>query len=195
MADRSLALIVLSLFTTPERAASIEGDLIEQRAELGRLWFAVHVAGTTIALFGRAIMRAPFGTAALALATWLAVFVVSWIVRALFLWPGAPIDAPLTGLGVAAASTLAIGAGLARVAPVLGVRAAAAAAAIMLVGFIAAQLIGRSAQFPADAAVSGPGVAMINAVVVAAGNLTLAVSIYLAPLLASSIYTYFRLRR
>jgi hypothetical protein len=195
MADRSLALILLSLFTSLERAASIEGDLIEQRPEHGRTWFAVHVAGTTIALFGRAFMRAPFRTAAFVLGAWLSVFAVSWIVRALFLWPGAPIDAPLIGLGLAMVSTLMIGAGLARAAPVLGVRAAAGAAAIMLVGFIAAQIMSWSEQFVADAAASGPSVATVNALVLAAGNLLLSISIYLIPLLAGSICTYSRLRR
>ncbi len=53
----SLALSMLSLFASPEKAAEIEGDLIEQSHSRGRAWMALHVSLTTLALFRAAALR------------------------------------------------------------------------------------------------------------------------------------------
>lgn len=57
MPDPSASLAVLSLFTTPERAAEIEGDLIEQAQSRGSLWYASQIAVTTLALFRASVFR------------------------------------------------------------------------------------------------------------------------------------------
>ena len=56
MPKPSLALALLSLFTTPEKATEIEGDLLEQSRCYGKLWFVSHVVLTTVALFRAAVV-------------------------------------------------------------------------------------------------------------------------------------------
>lgn len=51
MHNVTFALAVLSLFTTTDKAAEIEGDLLEQSLTKGRTWFWWHVKLTCIALF------------------------------------------------------------------------------------------------------------------------------------------------
>ena len=55
MAEKSVTYRLLSLFTSPDRAESIEGDLIEERHTYGRLWFAVNVVTTVFALWRQAL--------------------------------------------------------------------------------------------------------------------------------------------
>jgi hypothetical protein len=51
MHNTTFALAVLAMFTTAERAAEIEGDLLEQSRTRGRLWFWWQVKLTCIVLF------------------------------------------------------------------------------------------------------------------------------------------------
>jgi hypothetical protein len=51
MPDTTFALVLLSLFTTPDKAAEIEGDLLEQSWVKGRVWFWLQVKLACIALF------------------------------------------------------------------------------------------------------------------------------------------------
>jgi hypothetical protein len=51
MPDTTFALTLLSLFTTADKAAEIEGDLLEQSRVRGRAWFWWQVQLTCIALF------------------------------------------------------------------------------------------------------------------------------------------------
>lgn len=53
-----LARVMLSVDTSPERAAAIEGDLLEEREIHGTRWFVLHVIRTTLALFGLALTQA-----------------------------------------------------------------------------------------------------------------------------------------
>lgn len=59
MLDTSLPMILLSLFTTPENAAAIEGDLLEQARIRGRWWFWAHLLHTSFALFMQSLLREP----------------------------------------------------------------------------------------------------------------------------------------
>ena len=47
----TFALTLLALFTHPDKAAEIEGDLLEQSRRNGRLWFWLQIKLTCIALF------------------------------------------------------------------------------------------------------------------------------------------------
>jgi hypothetical protein len=55
----SVPLIFLALFTSAERAAEIEGDLLEQRRVNGSLWFVTHMVLTAFALFRQTLMQQP----------------------------------------------------------------------------------------------------------------------------------------
>src|SRR5688572_23948419 len=49
--NTTFALVCLSLFTDSDRAAEIEGDLLEQSRTRGRVWFWWQVKLTCLALF------------------------------------------------------------------------------------------------------------------------------------------------
>jgi len=57
MPEPSLSFSLLSLFTTPEKAMEIEGDLIEQAGTRGPFWFGCQVALTSLALFRASMLR------------------------------------------------------------------------------------------------------------------------------------------
>jgi hypothetical protein len=57
MPKPSFSLSILSLFTTPERAAEIEGDLIEQAHSQGSGWFTYHVVITALSLFRAVVAK------------------------------------------------------------------------------------------------------------------------------------------
>lgn len=68
MPEHSLAFKLLSLFTTAERAAEIEGDLIEESIDKSRWWLLGQVAGITWALFVASCRQAPGRIAVLGIA-------------------------------------------------------------------------------------------------------------------------------
>lgn len=108
MRDPSRAQALFSLFTCPDRAESIAGDLTEERSRRGSVWFWFHVLRTTFALSRSAFARAPLATLVLAVSgcTLFAApafagvaainvfphFVgspLNWLVLSLFWWSGA----------------------------------------------------------------------------------------------------------
>ena len=88
MRDASPVQALLSLFTAPDRAESIAGDLTEEREVRGSVWFWFHVFRTTFALFTNALATAPVMALALA-ALGFALFVMLAFagVAAVFLFP------------------------------------------------------------------------------------------------------------
>lgn len=131
MRDTSRAEVLLSLFTTRDRAESIAGDLTEERDVRGSAWFWVHVFRTTFALFTSALGSAPatalalgaLGFAllvALAFAGMAAVFLFpflgsaeSWVLLSLFwwsaaLWTGVSLVSIAPKYGMTACLTLAV---------------------------------------------------------------------------------------
>jgi len=108
MSDTAPAKKMLVLFTSPDRAEGIAGDLAEARGERGSIWFWWQVLATTVALWGDTFTRAPLASLGLAAAgCWLfassalggvvaiSLFpghlgsAVSWIVLSLLWWGGA----------------------------------------------------------------------------------------------------------
>ena len=88
MRDASPVQALLSLFTSPDRAESIAGDLTEEREVRGSAWFWVHVFRTTSALFTNELSAAPVMTLALvALGFALFVSLAFTGVAAVFLFP------------------------------------------------------------------------------------------------------------
>ena len=79
---------LLSLFTVPDRAESITGDLTEEREVRGSVWFWFHGFRTIFALFTGALASAPLMALALfALGFVLFVALASAGVAAVFLFP------------------------------------------------------------------------------------------------------------
>jgi len=108
MSNTARAKKMLALFTSPDRAEGIAGDLAEARGERGSIWFWWQVLATTVALWGDTFTRAPLASLGLAAAgCWLfassalggvvaiSLFpghlgsAVSWIVLSLLWWGGA----------------------------------------------------------------------------------------------------------
>ena len=76
MSTSSLSFTLLTLFTSPERALSIQGDLTEKARRHGRIWFWSQVIRTTGSFWWRGITQFPFAILGLTLsggATWLLV--------------------------------------------------------------------------------------------------------------------------
>lgn len=109
MRRRTLAHRLLSLFTTRERAEEIEGDLVEQSATRGAAWFARHVIGVTIALFGASCREAPMRIAMLATGAMTAALAATILCDRLLMAPDAPHRLPLLGWMIIAAAAFAIG--------------------------------------------------------------------------------------
>lgn len=57
MHGTTIALVLLALFTSNDKAAEIEGDLLEQSRTRGKLWFWWQVKLTCIALFFHGLRR------------------------------------------------------------------------------------------------------------------------------------------
>ena len=66
MRDTTRAERLLSLFTSPDRAAAIAGDLTEERERRGSAWFWLHTIRTTLALWRNAVRDAPLSVIMLA---------------------------------------------------------------------------------------------------------------------------------
>jgi hypothetical protein len=186
--ERSVAYRLLCLFTTPDRAESIEGDLIEERHTHGHAWFFVNVAATTFALWRQAIEGAFLRTMALGV---LAVGVSVLMCSAIGLvYVELEVPGIVTLLLIATFAFL-LGAGLVRVAPVIGVAAATAASFVLVLLFLYAQIDAQAAQL--RAAPDG------NALVASAGalaslvlNLAGAALLYLLPLNLGSVLMHGR---
>lgn len=132
MRDTARAERLLSLFTSPDCAAAIAGDLTEERPVRGSIWFWVHVVGAVAALWRSSVVDAPVAVLSLA-ATGCVLFaapafcgfavvgvfpqligsLVTWVPFSLVWWGGAVwTGASLVGLapqrGMAACATLAV---------------------------------------------------------------------------------------
>ena len=129
MCDTTRAERLLSLFTSPDSAAAIAGDLTEERQHRGSSWFWQHVLRTMLALWRSALTDAPLIVLMLVAAGCLllagpsfggvaAVYLfprssVSWIALPFFwwsgaLWTGASLVSIAPRLGMAACATLAV---------------------------------------------------------------------------------------
>jgi len=67
MRDTTRAELLLSLFTSPDCATAIVGDLTEEAGKHGPNWFWLHVLGTALALWRRNLADAPLRVLALML--------------------------------------------------------------------------------------------------------------------------------
>jgi pimeloyl-ACP methyl ester carboxylesterase len=67
MRDTTRAEKLLSLFTSPDNATAIAGDLTEERRHRGSIWFWVHVSTTIVALWRNAVTSAPLANLRLVL--------------------------------------------------------------------------------------------------------------------------------
>jgi hypothetical protein len=123
---------LFSLFTSPDWAEAIAGDLAEEREQHGGIWFWLHVARTTLALWRNTLTDAPVvvlivalagcalwttpaigGAAALYMFPHAIASPVGWIVLAFCWWGGALwTGAVLVGIapqrGMAACTLLAL---------------------------------------------------------------------------------------
>lgn len=80
MRKLTLSLVFLSLFTNVEKAAEIEGDLIEESQAQGKLWFILHVLLTSFSLLKQSFMKNPIPALLLAYAIYELVFkIVYWL--------------------------------------------------------------------------------------------------------------------
>ena len=68
MRDTTRAEKLLSLFTSPDTATAIAGDLTEERQHRGSIWFWSHVLTTIVALWRNAVTSAPLANLKLAAA-------------------------------------------------------------------------------------------------------------------------------
>jgi hypothetical protein len=186
----TFACTLLSLYTTRQRAAEIEGDLIEESEYHGGSWFIIHVIGVTFALFRESFMQAPLRITLLGLAaTGLSVLtcgVSTW----LFFAPDAYVPAPLLGLFAIFAWAFLIGFGLEYLTPGLGVRAATLT--IIFLTLLGLATITLSGPVPfMDNPEGGIGVILLNIVVFivsVVGAYAFSIVIFLAPLMSGSVY-------
>lgn len=68
MLKLSVSATLLTLFTSPAHAQSIEGDLLEEARSRGRLWFWSHLLRTTLALWWKGFNESPLALVGLTLA-------------------------------------------------------------------------------------------------------------------------------
>jgi hypothetical protein len=79
MRSASLAEWLLSLVTTPGRASSIVGDLIEEVGARGALWFWSCVIRTFLSILWRSLLSAPISMVVFAVAGWFLYMFISLI--------------------------------------------------------------------------------------------------------------------
>ena len=85
MSKLSLSATLLTLFTSPEHAQSIEGDLMEEARPRGRIWFRSKVVRTTLALWWKGFSESPLVLLGLMVAcgaAWLLILVFTFMARA-----------------------------------------------------------------------------------------------------------------
>ncbi len=192
MAGKSVAYRLLSLFTSPDRAESIEGDLIEERHAYGQVWFAVNVVATAFALWRQALELEFLRIMALgALAVALSCLVCGTL-EVVLVELEVPRSRVIT-VSLIAAFAFLLGAGLVRVAPVIGASAAVAATLALVLLFLYAQIDAR-----ADLLREAPGSAVaaaVRAVASLARDLVVAALMYLLPLNVGSVLMHVRSAR
>jgi hypothetical protein len=189
VAEKSVAYRVLSLFTSPDRAESIEGDLIEERHTHGRVWFAVSVLTTAFALWRQAIELQFLRTMALGvLAVVLSCLACSALALA-YVELAVPVVVMLL---LIATFAFLLGAGLVRIAPGIGVAAATAASLALLLLFLYTQIDAQAAQLR-DAGEGNAVAAWVGALALLIRNLAGAALLYLLPLNLGSVLMHGRM--
>ena len=89
MRSSSVAQAILSLVTTPDRAESVTGDLIEDRARHGASWFWLHLLRSACALWWRELLRDPRSALAVAFRALHFFALLGFVgVAAVYLFPG-----------------------------------------------------------------------------------------------------------
>jgi hypothetical protein len=131
----------LSLFTTPDRAASIVGDLLEESASQRGAWYALKVLGIALAMCLRTVRSAPvrcLALAALGCAVYLFVWAVAFVGAGLPWYPWQRIGEPGFWIRVAVVvmcANLATGFVLARWVSIRGTNALAPLSLLWLVAW------------------------------------------------------------
>jgi hypothetical protein len=125
MRDITRAERLLSLFTSPDSAAGIVGDLSEERGQRGSLWFWRQVLGTALSLVRGVLLESPIavlGLVALGLAlSVVASLVVSVTTANLFnLGPTDALQIILTSALFRGLCTVIVGGTLVKASPRLG---------------------------------------------------------------------------
>ena len=189
MLSKTLSFALLSCVTSAERASAIEGDLLEERAVHGRVWFALQVIRTTFALLGFAVTQAPFRTATLSACGVAVSILMCLLVSRVFFGTEALIPVPFFGFATIVACAVLIGAALACAAGALGVRAAAGTAVLLVLMFVAAQMLGGlDVPWSADSETTG----LLGTLGWFAVNFAFACCMYPAPLLIASACAHTR---
>src|SRR5690349_4747394 len=111
---------LLSLFSTPQRAEEIEGDLLEASETRGRTWFAYHVASVTLALFKESCKEAPLRLALLTVPATGFTFALIMLLDRVFFAPHAVVPIPFAGLLAVVVSAFVTGLSLSRFGSRLG---------------------------------------------------------------------------
>jgi hypothetical protein len=189
MRSKSFSFVLLASVTSAEQAAAIEGDLLEERAVNGTRWFVLHVIRTAFALFGLALTQAPLRTIALSVAAVSASCLMCPIVDHMFFEREAWLPTPLLGFAAVIGFAVLVGAALVKFAGALGVRAAAAAAGLLILMFTVAQMSGSFEQWPAGAA---DDVGLLRELGMFAVNLGVGLCVYIGPLLIASAVSHAR---
>lgn len=192
MIERSVTYRLLCLFTSPDRAESIEGDLIEERHTHGHVWFFFSVATTTFALWRQAIELEFLRTLALGVL----VVVLSVLMCSAIGLVYVELEVPgVVTLLLIATFAFLLGAGLVGVAPIIGAAAATAASFALVLLFLYAQIEAQAAQLR-DTPHGDTVFAAAGALVSLIRNLAGAVLLYLLPLNLGSVLMHGRgLRR
>ena len=171
MSKPPLTSILLSLFTTPERAESIEGDLMEERLGRGNLWFQLQVIRITFSLFQQSFLQAPLQTSVLSTATFGLLFGAVLVTANILelIWVNYAPHAFLMflmAIMITGMPSFLMGMILIRSAPVLGVRAVASTTLLIFLAINLFQLQGYTAIFQLEIDVGlGAGVAILIGVV------------------------------
>ena len=82
MSKFSLSAMLLTLFTSPEQAQSIEGDLMEEARARGRIWFWSNLVRTALAFWWKGFSESPLALLGLTVAcgaAWLLLLVLAEI--------------------------------------------------------------------------------------------------------------------
>lgn len=190
MAEKSVTYRLLSLFTSPDRAESIEGDLIEERHTYGPLWFAVSVVTTAFALWTQAFALERLRTMALTVVAVALSCLVCAVLELVRVELALGMSLVTTSLLIAAFAFL-LGASLVRVAPTIGVSAAAAASLVLLLLFLYAQIDVRTAEFRGMGDASAVA-ATVDVLALFIRDLGAAAVLYLLPLNVGSVLMHGR---
>ena len=129
MSDSSLSYTLLGLFTSPERALSIQGDLTEEARTRGKIWFWSQVVRTTGALWWHGCAQSPLAILKLTLlggATWF--LIVAGISAVELMARSLEVPIRISGRDTLLLGALSTGMILGRAAPVRGMYASVALA-------------------------------------------------------------------